>query len=103
MFTEMIASIKEDTVKYCYNVTIETKTERKEVIRKGQEKKEDVSNIEREYMAEQMGGQAPDEAEIPERERTQETVRRDHPKIGRNDPCPCGSGKKYKHCCGKNQ
>ena len=23
-------------------------------------------------------------------------------KIGRNDPCPCGSGKKYKHCCGKN-
>nr|HPQ41257.1 SEC-C metal-binding domain-containing protein [bacterium] len=28
------------------------------------------------------------------------TVRRDHPKIGRNDPCPCGSGKKYKKCCG---
>ncbi|HPR90006.1 MAG TPA: SEC-C metal-binding domain-containing protein, partial [Synergistaceae bacterium] len=24
------------------------------------------------------------------------------PKTGRNDPCPCGSGKKYKHCCGKN-
>ena len=24
-------------------------------------------------------------------------------KVGRNDPCPCGSGKKYKHCCGKNQ
>jgi preprotein translocase subunit SecA len=23
-------------------------------------------------------------------------------KIGRNDPCPCGSGKKYKHCCGRN-
>jgi preprotein translocase subunit SecA len=28
------------------------------------------------------------------------TVTRDHPKIGRNDPCPCGSGKKYKKCCG---
>jgi len=27
-------------------------------------------------------------------------VRRDSPKVGRNDPCPCGSGKKYKHCCG---
>ena len=25
------------------------------------------------------------------------------PKVGRNDPCPCGSGKKYKNCCGKNQ
>ena len=31
------------------------------------------------------------------------TVRRDTPKVGRNDPCPCGSGKKYKNCCGKNQ
>ena len=31
------------------------------------------------------------------------TIRRDQPKIGRNDPCPCGSGKKYKLCCGKNQ
>jgi len=29
------------------------------------------------------------------------TVRRDQPKVGRNDPCPCGSGKKYKHCCGR--
>jgi uncharacterized protein len=28
------------------------------------------------------------------------TLRRDVPKVGRNDPCPCGSGKKYKHCCG---
>ncbi len=30
------------------------------------------------------------------------TVRNDGPKVGRNDPCPCGSGKKYKNCCGKN-
>jgi uncharacterized protein YecA (UPF0149 family) len=30
----------------------------------------------------------------------QKTVRRDHPKVGRNDPCPCGSGKKYKKCHG---
>ena len=30
------------------------------------------------------------------------TVRRSSPKIGRNDPCPCGSGKKYKNCCGRN-
>ena len=31
-----------------------------------------------------------------------ETFRRDSPKVGRNDPCPCGSGKKYKKCCGKS-
>jgi preprotein translocase subunit SecA len=29
------------------------------------------------------------------------TFRRNQPKVGRNDPCPCGSGKKYKKCCGK--
>jgi SEC-C motif-containing protein len=32
---------------------------------------------------------------------TPKTVVRSSPKIGRNDPCPCGSGKKYKHCCGR--
>lgn len=31
----------------------------------------------------------------------QKTVMRQHPKVGRNDPCPCGSGKKYKKCCGQ--
>jgi SEC-C motif-containing protein len=29
------------------------------------------------------------------------TITRSSPKVGRNDPCPCGSGKKYKHCCGR--
>ncbi len=32
-----------------------------------------------------------------------ETVVHEGPKIGRNDPCPCGSGKKYKKCCGKDK
>lgn len=39
--------------------------------------------------------------EIYDRYRRSRTVVKD-PKIGRNDPCPCGSGKKYKKCCGKN-
>ena len=30
------------------------------------------------------------------------TIVRETPKVGRNDPCPCGSGKKYKKCCGKD-
>ena len=32
----------------------------------------------------------------------QQTVKRDGRKVGRNEPCPCGSGKKYKKCCGAN-
>ncbi len=42
-----------------------------------------------------------DIAELTQDERYRvETIRRDTPKVGRNDPCPCGSGKKYKHCHG---
>ena len=40
--------------------------------------------------------------EIVKEDKASKTVRRAAPKIGRNDPCPCGSGKKYKHCCGRN-
>ena len=40
--------------------------------------------------------------EIAKKYKQSKTVRRESPKIGRNDPCPCGSGKKYKHCCGRN-
>ena len=43
------------------------------------------------------GGQST--IENPEVDRT---IRRETPKVGRNDPCPCGSGKKYKNCHGKN-
>lgn len=40
--------------------------------------------------------------EIAKKYRASKTVRREQPKVGRNEPCPCGSGKKYKHCCGRN-
>ena len=99
MFELMVQSIKEDTVKFCYNVTVETRTERKNILGSGQERKD-------EYVDEapvQGGGEMPAEQQIPERERKKpETYRREQPKVGRNDPCPCGSGKKYKQCCGKN-
>jgi preprotein translocase subunit SecA len=42
-----------------------------------------------------------DEAPEEESNSTAQTFRREVPKVGRNDPCPCGSGKKYKQCCGK--
>ena len=105
MFEEMIGSIKEDTVKFCYNVTLATKTERKEIISGGEEKKEDVAEVERQMAAEQaMAAGAPQAAQVPEREKPkQQPVKREEPKVGRNDPCPCGSGKKYKYCCGKDK
>ena len=47
----------------------------------------------------QGGGQARADGAEPKGE----TVRREKPKVGRNDPCPCGSGKKYKKCHGKDE
>ena len=101
MFEEMIAGIQEDTVKYCYNVTVETRTERQAIMEaQGASKAEFVDDQEARVM--QGQGQLPEGAQVPERDAKPETVRRDAPKVGRNDPCPCGSGKKYKNCCGKN-
>lgn len=99
MFELMVNSIKEDFVKACYNVTVQTSAERKNVMGSGEGHKD-------EYADEPMmaGGDVPAQTQVPEREkRKPETVRRDAPKVGRNDPCPCGSGKKYKHCCGRNE
>ncbi len=99
MFELMIASIQEEFVKFCYNVTMKTSSERRNVTGRGESHKDEFVD---EGAAQGAPNGAPAAAAVPERERKQETVRRETPKVGRNDPCPCGSGKKYKHCCGRN-
>ncbi|MGL5328523.1 MAG: preprotein translocase subunit SecA [Peptostreptococcaceae bacterium] len=76
MFDDMTKHIQEDTVRYLFNITIEQPVERKQVI--------DVDNL---------SSSASDEPE-------NKTVKKDD-NTGRNDVCPCGSGKKYKKCCGR--
>ncbi|MDO5449169.1 MAG: SEC-C metal-binding domain-containing protein, partial [Clostridia bacterium] len=97
MFDEMIADIREETVKFCYNVTVTTNAARRNVV-SGPSKasKED-------YKDDAQVANAPGEAPKADKTGKQETVHRAEPKVGRNDPCPCGSGKKYKNCCGKLQ
>ncbi len=91
MFDEMVADIREETVKFCYNVTVTTRTERRRGAT-GTASKE-------EYHEDHSEG--PEAAPTADRTGKQETVHRAEPKVGRNDPCPCGSGKKYKNCCGR--
>lgn len=100
MFELMISSIKEDFVKACYNVTVQTSAERRNVLGSGESKKVDFLD---EPSVAGGGQQIPQQAQAPQRQNKPQTVRREAPKVGRNDPCPCGSGKKYKHCCGKAQ
>ena len=87
MFEQMIAEIREQTVKFCCNVSLQTESERKSAVRESHE-------VKKEYV---------DEDAQDGEETKQMPIRRDAPKIGRNDPCPCGSGKKYKNCHGKNK
>ncbi len=94
MFEQMIGAIQEDTVRYCYNVSVDTKAERKSVTGGS------MTASKSEYHDEEPQSGEPAQHK-EEREHRQETVRRESPKIGRNDPCPCGSGKKYKNCCMK--
>ncbi|MDR2296061.1 MAG: preprotein translocase subunit SecA [Clostridiales Family XIII bacterium] len=103
MFELMVSSIREDTVRYCYNVTIQTNAARRQVIAVGTSRKEDyASDAARPQAAGAEGRPLPSGTRVPERARKQETVRREGPKVQRNDSCPCGSGKKYKNCCGAN-
>lgn len=75
MFDEMTRGIAEDTVRILYHVRVEQK-------------------VEREPAAKVTGTNKDDSA-------VSQPKLRKEPKIYPNDPCPCGSGKKYKHCCGK--
>ncbi|MBO4235461.1 MAG: preprotein translocase subunit SecA [Firmicutes bacterium] len=119
MFEEMIGAIQEDTVKYCYSITMETSENRGGVIVVGDAKKDDYVDEEVEAAKAAMAAAAagkggsgkggkgmkgmPKDTPIPPRQVKPETYKREQPKVGRNDPCPCGSGKKYKNCCGRQQ
>ena len=82
MFQDMIARIKEETVGILYRVQL-AESEPVEQLRQSQEQK----------MVFSSGGDGPPPKKKP--------VRNPQKKIGRNAPCPCGSGKKYKQCCGR--
>ena len=75
MFNEMTAAIQQDTIRLLYHVRIEQKVEREQVAKVTGTNKDD------------SGPKKP--------------VQRVEKKIYPNDPCPCGSGKKYKQCCGR--
>ncbi len=75
MFDEMTQNIREDTVRLLMHVKVEEKVEREQVAKVTGTNKDDSA------------------ARVP--------IRRENAKIYPNDPCPCGSGKKYKNCCGK--
>ena len=88
MFEEMIEAIKVDVVKILMNIRKKGEVKREETARITSAALENINSVD-------YGQKV-----SPEVNRT---VVNEEPKVGRNDPCPCGSGKKYKNCCGRNQ
>ncbi len=88
MFEEMIANIKVDVVKILMNIRRQNgEVKRQEAVKITGAALEAINSVD--------GGKKINTPEYSQ------TVVNEGPKVGRNDPCPCGSGKKYKNCCGK--
>jgi preprotein translocase subunit SecA len=85
MFEEMVHRIQEDVVQKLFTV---------EIAREAAPQELELQQPRPQRMVLSHGGENVEAARAPQ-------VRRQGEKIGRNDPCPCGSGKKYKRCCGK--
>ena len=88
MFDQMIYDIKYDVVKILLHIVGEQRVERKEVTKISGEKLQGAINT-------------LNRNKVVPTKTTVTTVKNEGPEIGRNEPCPCGSGKKYKQCCGK--
>ena len=88
MFDEMINNIKLDVTKILMHIRAAGDTKRQETVKITGAALEAIHSVD-------GGSKIGTDVD--------RTVRNEGPKIGRNDPCPCGSGKKYKNCCGKNQ
>ena len=97
LFLQLLSNIRNDVVSFCFKFFPAEPDEVQAKKRRSQQRmtaiKDNVTNM-------GMQGQSrPDEG--ANRGKVQPVVR-DEEKVGRNDPCPCGSGKKYKHCHGRN-
>jgi preprotein translocase subunit SecA len=87
MFVEMMDRIKKDTVEKLFAIQIAKKEEVKDM----RMERKQTFVLSRGEAAQRGGGETENGKGV--------TVRREGKKVGRNDPCPCGSGKKYKKCC----
>ncbi len=95
MFNEMLETIEDRVTDIIFKVHLEAGARARSIWRVSQTAHDEVGHF---AMAEQQRAAA----QAPQGEQKVKQIRLEQPKVGRNDPCPCGSGKKYKKCCGKN-
>jgi preprotein translocase subunit SecA len=99
LFEQLLVNLKYEVVKFLSHVQIQRRDEAAAI---EQQRREAAA---REHLAFQHAQAPPMAGEVnesePEEPALQQTYTREQPKVGRNEPCPCGSGKKYKQCHGK--
>lgn len=102
LFEEMLESVKHDTIRILSHVQVRREDPAEEEARMRRQAEEMAKRMQfkHEEVA-PVGGEADPEPQQPGVAQPGAPVTRDGPKVGRNDPCPCGSGKKYKHCHGQ--
>ena len=99
LFQEMLASAREEVTEMIFKVRLAAGEEISSVYQVSSMVHEQLTAYDQ--LAQEMAAQQ--QAAASDRRVRVETIRRDVEKVGRNDPCPCGSGKKYKKCCGRIQ
>jgi preprotein translocase subunit SecA len=100
LFEALLTNLKQEVVKFLSHVQIQRRDEAELIERQRREAAEREKLAFQHAQASAMAGPEGEPEPPPERI-VPETFVRDRPKVGRNDPCPCGSGKKYKQCHGK--
>ncbi|AKX55986.1 preprotein translocase subunit SecA [Thiopseudomonas alkaliphila] len=100
LFQNLIESIKRDSVRILSHVKVRMEDPEEEQERLRQQAAALAEQMEYQHQELDEAGN-PVSAEEEQATAGLQRVERDGPKVGRNDACPCGSGKKYKHCCGK--
>ena len=95
MFNDMLETIEERVTDIIFKVRLESGARARSVWNVSQTAHDEVGQF---AMAERQRAAA----QAPQGYREVKQIKLEHPKVGRNDPCPCGSGKKYKKCCGKS-
>jgi preprotein translocase subunit SecA len=98
MFTDLLENIKLETLKIVSRVRVRDEEDVQAM--DDQRRRQDETQMEYQH-AEAQSSLAGNNEEAAAAEQQGQPVMRDTPKVGRNDPCPCGSGKKYKHCHGQ--
>ena len=92
MFQQMLSNIRDKVTDIIFKAQLGSKNEMRSVWNISAASHADYER----FQAQQEAAQAP-QGQKPK------TIKLEKPKVGRNEPCPCGSGKKYKKCCGRSE